>query len=339
MRAAAQLEAGGTRLRSLPVFLACVALSAGARAQMVPPVPDARVLGADMTAARAASPRPAECTMDSGGESDAWARARSPRLREFCRTLARGYSDLLRTPSRSASAARRAAELVPGHAAAWVLEARALVRDGRAKEAWPLFQKARSKDRRSLEEPATLHDMALSAAESGEQDEAVATYRALVPRASLLADARQRQRVYVEAAMTVMRRDASALDEALGYLAEARRIRGVPGLSDVVLGATALTLDRQGRGEEARGVAGEVKSAASVLRLARRKDRDLGLPDGELSAIAAMLAERGELEVARAEWRAFLKSDVGQNAPWNAHGKKKLDSLGSTVRRPVRAPR
>ncbi len=126
---------------------------------MVPPVQDVRALGADMTAARAASPRPAECVADGSNNGDAWSRARSPKLREFCRTLARGYSDLLRTPSRSVAAARRAAELVPGHAAAWVLEARALTRDGRAKDAWPLFQKARSKDRRSLEEPATLHDM------------------------------------------------------------------------------------------------------------------------------------------------------------------------------------
>lgn len=315
----------------LRIVLAVSSVSFAALGQAAPP----GELAADLSAASAASPRPRECAPDAGGTRSHWDRARRPRARAFCDALARGYAELFRAPDRAIAAAARAKELAPGSAAPFVLEGRALVGSGREQEAWPAFLRARSLDSRSFAEPAALHDLALAALANQEQADAVAAYRALVPRASMLADPRRRQRVYLEAAMTVMRGDASTLDEALGYLGEARRLRGLPGLSDVVLGATALTLDRQGRHDEARGVAAEARGPLGVVRLAGSPDRErvVWLPASELSAIAAMLSERGHPEVAKKHWRVFLDSPDAARSPWLAHAKKKLESVGAGPRR------
>lgn len=294
---------------------------------------------ADLSAASASSPRPRECGPDRGpGAKTEWDRARRPKEQAFCDTLARGYSELNLAPGRAIVAARKAAALRPTSAAPLVLEARALVSDGRAKEAWPVFRRARSIDKRSVEEPSALHDLALSARASGEHDEAVAAYRALVPRAGMLSEPRRRQRVYLEAAMTVMRADARGIDEALGYLGEARRLRGMPGLADIVVGATALALDRQGRSDEARGVAAEARGPEGVLRLAALPSRNevVSLEEGELAAVAAILAERSQPELAKKNWRAFLDSPAGRAPAWQAHAKHKLESLGVVRRRKLR---
>lgn len=321
----------------LRVVLVVTSVSLAAAGQAAAP----GELAADLTAASAASPRPRECAPDAGATRSQWDRARLPRARAFCDALARGYAELYRAPARAIAAAARAKELSPASAAPFVLEGRALVASGREREAWPAFLRARSLDGRSFAEPAALHDLALAALASSEHAEAVAAYRALVPRASMLADPRRRQRVYLEAAMTVTRADPSALDEALGYLGEARRLRGLPGLSDVVLGATALTLDRQGRHDEARGVAAEARGPLGVVRLAGSPERErvVWLPASELSAIAAMLSERAHPEVARKQWRAFLDSPDASTSPWLAHAKKKLESVGAGPRRAGRPVR
>lgn len=328
----------------LRILLLVSSFSLGALAQAVPiGMEGAGPVGADLSAASAASPRPRECERDAprGEGRSHWDRARQPRARAFCDALARGYAELNRAPERALGSAERAKALSPESAAPLVLEARALVTSRREKEAWPVFQRAKKLDKHSLAEPAALHDLALSALASGEHAEAVAAYRALVPRASLLADSRRRQRVYLEAAMTVMRQDGATLDEALGYLSEARRLRGLPGLSDVVLGATALTLDRQGRHDEARGVAAEARGPLGVLRLATTRDREpvAWLPEGELSAIAAMLLERSHADAAKKQWRAFLDSPAAQGSPWQGHAKKKLDATGAPPRRAGKPPR
>lgn len=313
------------------------ALGASAYAQAAPVGMDAgQKLGADLSAARAASPRPPACVADGSRATGRthWERAQNPRVGAFCDALALGYAQLSRAPDKALAAAARARALAPDSAAPWVLEARALVGAGRPREAFALFSKARALDKQALAEPAALHDLALSAIAAGEHAEAVAAYRALVPRAGMLADARRRQRVYLEGAMAVMRHDAQALDEALGYLGEARRLRGLPGLSDVVLGATALTLDRQGRHDEARGVAAEVRGPLGVARLAESPNASAlaTLADGELAAIAAMLAERGHPDVAKRLWKAF-SSSASPGSPWQAHAKKHQEAGGAPPRR------
>src|SRR5258706_11959410 len=123
--------------------------------------------------------------------------------------------------------------------------------------------------RGGAEGPAPAPDGAAAAPAAARGREAVAAYRSLVPRASLLPDARRRQRVYVEAGLVVMAEGPDRLDEALGYLAEARRLRGAPTLTEIVLGSVALALDRQGRVDEARGVASEAGGPFSAERLAK----------------------------------------------------------------------
>lgn len=294
--------------------------------------------GADLSAASAASPRPRECSAEDPRalRDSQWDRARRPKIRAYCDALARGYAELARAPSKALASAARAKELGPERAAPLVLEGRAWVGSGRAAEAWPLFERAQKLDKLALAEPAALHDLALAAGALGKHAETVAAYRALVPRAGMLADPRRRQRVYLEAAMAVMRSDANALDEALGYLAEARRLRGMPGLSDLVLGATALTLDRQGRRDEARGVVAEARGALGVSKLAdsaRAREALVSLPAGEVDAIAAILVERVRPELAKRHWRAFVESPESTSSPWLAHAKKRLESVAAAPRR------
>jgi len=179
-----------------------------------------------------------------------------------------------------------------------------------------------------------MHDLAVAALLSGERGVALSTYRRLVPRASLLPDVHRRQRVLLEAALVVMGEGSAALDEALGYLGEARRQRGVPGLGSVVLGALALALDRQGRSEEARGVVAEAGAPLGTVTLASspRAGKVVATAPGELHAIAALLVEQSHPETAKSEWEAYLASAAGRSGPWAQHARGRLDALGGARR-------
>jgi tetratricopeptide (TPR) repeat protein len=226
----------------------------------VPPAGPTSATRAELMAAADASPRPAMC-MDRPVRGQAgrtlWDRARRPTEATFCDALARGYSQLWRAPERALGEAERAKKVLPKRAEPVVLAGRALMQMNRAKEAWAEFQRAETLSKRSLEEPSALHDVAAAAHASGHKSQALALFRRLVPRASLLSKGTERQRVYLEAALLVMAEGPENLNEATGYLVEARRFRGAPGLADVVTGALALALDRQGQTEEAHGVAAE----------------------------------------------------------------------------------
>ncbi len=301
-------------------------------AQMTASVPD-------LSAAAAASPRPAECAAPAATDASAsmWESARRPGLGQYCRLLARGYARLSRSPAQALIAAERADKLLPGRAPPKVLAARALVASGQAGVAFERFEKALGLSPRSVREPAALHDYAVAAALSGHEKQAVEAYRRLVPRAGLMASDAERQRVYVEAALNVMRTGPEALGEAIGYLTEARRRGAPPGLSDIVLGALALALDRQGRVDEARGVAAEAGShegLAEWLKKSRKKltsARPVGV-DAELSAIVAMLAGRDSPEDARQAWTDYLATPEGKNGPWAEHAKKKLSASSASRR-------
>jgi hypothetical protein len=308
------------------VLLAQVALTASAAA------PDGR----ELIAFASASPRPVECAAVSvrGARRAVWERARQPRLALYCDALANGYSALGRAPADALTAARKAQTTLPGRAAAIVLEARALVALGKSSEAWPRFVLARKSSRRSVESPGALHDFAVAALESGHHEEAVRAFRALAPRAGLLGDGYERQRVYVEAAAMVMTLGPEALNEASGYLAEARRKGTRPGFGDWVLGLFALVLDRQGRSEEASGVLAEAGGAWFLARMTA--ERGAGRPlvaralpvlaGGEEHAIVAMLAQDDAPELARERWQTFLDGPGGKG-PWAEHARQKLRAL------------
>ena len=299
----------------------------------------------DLTAAAAASPRPAECLPVSRRglteRQTLWDHARRPELRRYCSFLARGYSRLQRSPADAKKAADAADAALPGRAGPAVLQARAALALGDAATAWKRFSRARELDKRSVEAPAALHDLAISALRTGHVDEALTAYRALVPRAGLLGNSARRQRVYVEAALLASEHDASALDEAIGYLSEARRRGSPPGFSQYVLSALALTLDRQGRSEEARGVAAEAGGPWSLARAfagegeprpRARPSRRPEIARGTLHALVAMLAHDEDRALAREHWKAFLDSDQAKGR-WGEHAKKKLASLAQAPRR------
>jgi tetratricopeptide (TPR) repeat protein len=316
----------GMRANAAVVGLAVLALAAGARA------------GAPLAAAAVASPRPPECSPSAprGGAERVWDRARAPGLASYCSALARGYARLRRTPEAALQAAAAAARILPNQVAPQVLEARALVALGRYAEAWERFSGARSRARRELEVPAALHDFAIAASATGHAAEALAAYRALVPRAGLLDEAR-RVRVLLEASVTTMATGPQALDEAIGYLNEARRRSVHPGLEPLVLGALALALDRQGHSQQARGLLAETTlpeallpgegeaGSARAAKVPLRNNLPM-LPAVERDALSAILLERLNPEEARERWKAFLGGPGGRGA-WAEHARKKQSAL------------
>lgn len=239
----------------------------------------------DLVAAAAAAGRPPECSPAprravARGPS-VWERARTPNLQRYCDLLARGQAQLGTSPGAARDAARLAEEALPGHAAPSVLLARASLALGELEDAARAFARARSLDPRSVEDPHTLHDLARTLARTGKRDEAMAIYRALVPRIDLLGTGDQRAYVLLEAAhlsMTAAGAAAAArgpaattntpaaaastpaaaaadnvpaaglppdLDEAIAYLREARQ-RSQTQLTYDVLLSLALALDRAG---------------------------------------------------------------------------------------------
>jgi hypothetical protein len=107
----------------------------------------------------------------------------------------------------------------------------------------------------------------------------------------------------------------------------------------------ALSLDRAGRREQARAVAREAtgpfqlesllspaeraRVAAPELPVSEKSQATLArgrplLPEGELHAAIAMLAEGRDASLRRAHLAAFLASAAGKG-PWAEHARRALD--------------
>lgn len=341
---------------------------------LVPSIGAGRDSAADqahvLQAASGSSPRPSECR--TGGPDRAytfWDRARDPRLSKYCNLLAKGYARLESDAAQALEAARRAGSLEPARSAPRLLEARALVAQGRMAEAFRTFQEvltqakapelgstARSGDLA----PAGLYDYAVAAVGSGQVEQGLAAYRRVVPMASLLTGPGATERVYVEAAVLVMRQGPAQLPEAVAYLNEARRQNTDLALRPFVLSALALALDRQGRHEEARGVARDTHGHSALLMDAAAREvgeTPRALPGTEvlpgtgalpadtpaaskpvseqarvplpridpveLLAMAAMLAAIEDAELAREYWKEFVERAPADH-PWLTHARAKL---------------
>jgi tetratricopeptide (TPR) repeat protein len=281
---------------------------------------------ADLAGAAAASPRPPECRLGTvRNGSELWGRARVPELARYCDALARGYARLARSPRDALAGADMAERALPGRAATWVLRGRASYALGNPAQAWQDLARAWKTAPRSLDAPGALHDLGRAALVTRHYPEALAAYRALVPRAVLLDSETLRQRIYVEAATHAMWTGPGGLNEALGYLSEARSTAGTPGFESVVLAAQAVTLDRQGRKKEAEGVLREVQGALDARELARTAQAPQ-LPPGELLALSAIAAERHEPTRAAAEWSELAEKHP--DSPWAAHARAKSSALG-----------
>ncbi|XXY44280.1 hypothetical protein WME91_30170 [Sorangium sp. So ce269] len=266
----------------------------------------------DLVAAAAAAGRPPECSARSSraiarGPS-VWERARAPELPRYCDLLARGQAQLGDSPEAARESARVADQILPGHAAPQVLLARAALALGSAEDAARAFDRARRIDPRSVEDPHTLHDLARSLARTGKRDEAIAMYRALVPRIDLLGTADHRALVLLEAAhLSMAAAGAGAptaagapgagaradLDEAIAYLREARQRAQTQLARDVTL-SLALALDRAGDKAQAdAALEGEAAGAApeaartraeAAAARARAADQHAGAAEREHAA-------------------------------------------------------
>ncbi|WP_437998371.1 hypothetical protein WMF26_49175 [Sorangium sp. So ce185] len=295
--------------------------------------------GGELVAAAAAAGRPPECSARSSRAiargPTVWERARAPELPRYCDLLARGQAQLGSNPEAAREAARLADELLPGHAAPQVLLARAALALGSPEDAGRAFDRARGIDPRSVEDPHTMHDLARSLARTGKRDEAIAIYRALVPRIDLLGTADQRALVLLEAAHLSMAAAGAAakppsgaaaqgargdLDEAIAYLREARQRAQTQLARDVTL-SLALALDRAGDKAQAdAALDGEAADAGAG-----------GDPRAQAAARARAEAARARAADHRAE-AAARAADQHAGAAAREHAADDLASAAARLR-------
>ena len=208
--------------------------------------------------------------------------------------------------------------------------ARCALRDGDIKAALTAFELALKRYPRGVEQPLAMHDLAVTRWRAGQLTEALATYRVLVPRASLLPSRNRRAQVLLEAAQVAIAtaarepdRTARSLAEALAYLREAARDPHQAHRLDIAL-SLVLALDRAGRRAQANAVLAEQRGTQAW---AERKPADyLGAPE-DLDALRALALERSEPARAAEHWKRYL-DEVGPNQPFRKAAKTRLAALG-----------
>jgi hypothetical protein len=200
---------------------------------------------ADLATAALASPRPRECRGAAG--DTLWSRLRGAEAERYCELLARGYARLPNTPGEALSAAQAAQALAGPVPAVFVLTGRAQLRLGQPALAFEQFAQAESRDAQAFVDPKALHDYARAASLAGKSASSVRLYRLLASRIALLDDACEAAFVQIEAAAHVLAYTPNGTDEALGYLAQARR--QALGLSAWIEALRSLAVQRSGRAE------------------------------------------------------------------------------------------
>jgi len=266
------------------------------------------------------SPRPRMCRANASGENELWSRARTGDTERFCDLLAHGYARLSEAPNEALQAAE-AAEAI--HAAApevAVLRGRALFRSGNAPAAFEQFQRAERQLALRSFDPKTLHDYARAASLTGNSADAVRLYRVLVSRSALVAEEREKTALAVEAAAHVLSYAPNGSDEALGYLAQARR--SALGLSPLIAGLRALIAVRTGASTRPLGTDSLPSASALVQAVTGPGDASVLLPPGELDAVRAVIAEPIDEGASRAAWQAFLDHARPDNI-WLEQARKK----------------
>jgi tetratricopeptide (TPR) repeat protein len=280
-----------------------------------------------------------------------WELLRVPNLQRYCDLMARAQTQLPTLPAEAKKAAEEADQALPGHAGPSVLLARAALAVGAIDEAARAFARARAIDARSVEEPQAMHDLARVLARTGKRDEALAVYRALVPRVDLLGTADRRISVLLEAAHLSMAVEGAGralpvpanvgsispqrprLDEAVAYLREARQ-RPPTQLAGEVLLSLALALDRAGARDEADAALAEAQRGGA--RLPREGADYLAAPE-DRTALDALAAEGNDRAVAQKAWEAYL-AGAGGRGPWAAAAKARLDAVRKGGGRRAPAP-
>jgi hypothetical protein len=285
---------------------------------------------ADLSAAAAASGRPRECAAPSrraARKVTVWEVARAPSLARYCDLLARAQAQLASAPEQAKATALEADAAVGGRAAPAVVMARAALALGDAQEAARSFATARARDARSVEEPNALYDLARTLRATGKLDEALQSYRALVPRLDLLSTTERKVGALLEAAHVAMAAPAAAgaaparAEEAAAWLREARQ-RPMTALAGDVALSLALALDRSG--DRLQADAALVAAAQIGARVTGKAY--LATADDALALEALAREAAGDDAGAIKGWAAFVATPAGQGHHGGA-ARARLDAL------------
>lgn len=304
---------------------------------------------AELTTYASASPRPESCRRSVDGEgSELWARARGGVTDSYCAALAFGYARLRKSPEAALELSRKAAALLPAPAEPRVLAGRALVRLGQWDAAYPLLLANVTAKGRPLGDVAALRELGVAAMATGHLNEAVAAYRALVPRVGFTKDPLFTRLAVLEAAATLMALGPSGLADATRYLSDARRTGPVPGLDDLTTALLALSLDRAAKSDQADVVVRELEGAWALERFVSEagrarlagttsgaaagaplvfRERQPLLVEDELLAAIGVVAARSDTQLARAALQAYL-AGATSTRPFHDWAKAKLAALG-----------
>ena len=282
--------------------------------------------------------RPPECGGTSGSKgANVWERAKTPALKRYCDLVAGASSKLAGSAAMAQTAletARRAEQLLAGHAAPKILEGRALAALGKLDDARTAMLEARSRDKAALDDPTALLAWARVSAQTGHADEASEAYRTLLPRASALGS--DGGIACVEGGMLEsVVRGKDGIDEATAALRE-----GVQATTDDALGvavlALALALDRRGDKDEARALLAERAHGDPRALLAQHDAKELlRVAPGEEAALVGMGLESTDPVGAREAWERYAAA----TGPWAEHARGHVTALvgGKGGKRPAAA--
>jgi hypothetical protein len=209
---------------------------------------------------------------------------------------------------------------LPGRAAAPVLRGRALARLGKYPASLEALREARTRDELALDDPEALLVWARVLSFTGHTGEALAGYRALMPRATALSLA-ERGLVYVGAGMLAMSLGPKGIDESVAILRQARKDSQDVAQRVAAL-ALALALDRSGEKAEARLIlADRPRDDAPALLAEPAAMEAMGAQwDVEREAIVALALEGVDAVRARRAWTLYLDGPGGKG-PWADHAR------------------
>jgi tetratricopeptide (TPR) repeat protein len=296
----------------------------------------------DLVAAAAASGRPAEClpvkTTGPGRRNGVWARARIPNLQRYCALIARAHARIDENPMSARVAATKAEELVPNRAAPQVVLARVALMQGDLLAAQKAFDLALSRNTRGVEQPVAMHDLALTQWRTGKLEEALSTYRVLVPRAALLPDRHARAQVLLEAAHVAMAvapskpdEQSRILDESLAYLREASRDSHHALAMDVAL-SLVLALDRAGRRAQADAILRAQRGSATWAATASASTLSYLASKEDLLVMRGLALEQHDGAAAAKNYRLYLEG-AGGTGPYAVVVKARLGGMAQTPAR------
>ncbi|MCC6214299.1 MAG: hypothetical protein IT376_05490 [Polyangiaceae bacterium] len=268
--------------------------------------------GALGVAARAGPPP--ECAARAPGRGAAGLGAADRSRVRYCAQLATAQARLATAPAESLRAADEAATGRPRAASPQLLAGRALHALGRDADAWERFAAVRAAAF-TQESPDALLDLARVALAVGRVEDARAAYRRLAPRAAWLTPRWRRGEAMIEAGLVALAEGPAAVDEALTYLREAERAWAPVGSVSLIAAGLALSLDRAGRGAEARRA---VRTASDLPTLERALEperpwgrRLASLPSERAALVAVVAALRGDPD-ARERWAEAARA----GGPW-----------------------